>query len=74
VDDPFFNGLVAVSRILAELRMARGRLSVDTRLWVASVLRENGMPTIAGALVNGPDERVPFEPSAAEQARLSEPT
>jgi hypothetical protein len=74
VDDPFFNGLVAVSRILAELQIARGKLLIDDRLIVAEVLRNNYMPTIAGALVNGVDTRGETLPFDAEFDRPSEPT
>ncbi len=54
-----FQALALLSRILAELMAARGKLGVEQRLWVASVLKDGGMPTVAGVLVD--NEGLPFD-------------
>jgi hypothetical protein len=63
-----------IRRIIDELQRARDRLDINDRLWVASVLREKGLTVMAGALINGDDDRgrLPFAPSNDELDRLTD--
>jgi hypothetical protein len=65
-----FRALTQFSSIIAEVMIARSKLTPEHRAWIAETLRAGGMPTLAHAL----HEDVPPLPFDAELERLSEPT